>query len=304
MRERTHETLVGLVHLRAVAISMVFVFHYCLFDHPLWLERVGGFGWTGVDLFFVLSGFLIARQLFVQKPSLRRFYWRRLLRIVPAYLVMLAAYELLPSIRERGELPSLWRMLTFSQNVGLDLATRGTFSHAWSLCIEEQFYLMFPLVLLALGRRRALVPFLILVGMTMRAWSWTHVRGNTLAWYEWVYYPTWGRLDGLLAGITLAAVRWRNRHAAPVGLALLVGAAFVDAESRAGSIVIFPLLALGYGAIVLAALDPASIFARVPARVSSGLARLSYALIGDRIRARPRRWRDGVAAHTGGLGSG
>ena len=138
--------LVGLVHLRALAIVLVFVYHYRLFAHPEWVDSVGAFGWTGVDLFFVLSGFLISRQLFRSIAtrgtfSLREFYFKRLLRIVPAYLVVLAAYFCLPSIHERESLPPLWRFLSFTQNIGLDLRTSGTFSHAWSLCIEEHFRL-------------------------------------------------------------------------------------------------------------------------------------------------------------------
>jgi peptidoglycan/LPS O-acetylase OafA/YrhL len=54
----------GLDHLRAFAIAYVFVAHYStLFPHPKWLEGIGSFGWTGVDLFFVLSGYLIGGQL-------------------------------------------------------------------------------------------------------------------------------------------------------------------------------------------------------------------------------------------------
>ena len=61
---RRQPSLVGLTHLRALAIALVFVYHYQLFGHPAWVERAFAFGWTGVDLFFVLSGFLISRQLF------------------------------------------------------------------------------------------------------------------------------------------------------------------------------------------------------------------------------------------------
>src|ERR1700761_1253059 len=83
--------LAGLDHLRALAISLVFLFHYRLFGHPEWISRVSGFGWTGVDLFFVLSGFLIAGQLFARiangkSISYKEYFLKRVFRILPAYL--------------------------------------------------------------------------------------------------------------------------------------------------------------------------------------------------------------------------
>jgi peptidoglycan/LPS O-acetylase OafA/YrhL len=62
------QKLYGLDHLRALAITFVFLFHYqiSIFGHPVWLKNLAKFGWTGVDLFFVLSGFLISSQLFSQ----------------------------------------------------------------------------------------------------------------------------------------------------------------------------------------------------------------------------------------------
>jgi peptidoglycan/LPS O-acetylase OafA/YrhL len=197
--------LSGLVHLRALAITLVYLYHYRLFGHPAWIDRAGAFGWSGVDLFFVLSGFLISRQLLRAPFSLREFYFKRLLRIQPAYLVVLAAYFCFPSIHEREALPPLWRFLTFTQNFGLDISTSGTFSHAWSLCIEEQFYLLLPLVLLIVPRVW-LLPLLFAGGLAARGIVHRHHVIGELAWYQWIYYPTWGRLDGLLVGIALAAV--------------------------------------------------------------------------------------------------
>ena len=62
--QSSHNKLAGLDHLRALAIIMVMLFHFRLFGHPDWVLSIGSFGWTGVDLFFVLSGYLIASQLF------------------------------------------------------------------------------------------------------------------------------------------------------------------------------------------------------------------------------------------------
>lgn len=290
--------LVGLVHLRALAIVLVFIYHYRLFAHPAWIDRVGSFGWTGVDLFFVLSGFLISRQLFRSLVtrgtfSLREYYFKRLLRIVPAYLVVLAAYFCVPSIHEREALPSVWRFLSFTQNVGLDLRTSGTFSHAWSLCIEEQFYLVLPLAVLALARRRRavwIVPVLVASGLLVRALVYQHRVVDGITWYEWIYYPTWSRLDGLLMGIVIGAIyelrpalrdrmlaNGRERLALAVVLWLAARWLFEDPQTLWASLIAFPAIAIVYGLLVLAALSRSSILAR-SSRVTEWLAMLSYAL--------------------------
>ncbi len=291
--------LVGLVHLRALAIVLVFLYHYRLFAHPGWIDRVGAFGWTGVDLFFVLSGFLISRQLFRSLAthgtlSLREFYFKRLLRIVPAYVVVLAAYVCLPAIHERESLPPLWRFMTFTQNIGLDLHTSGTFSHAWSLCIEEQFYLVLPLALLLFARRRGaiwLLPLVVVAGLVVRALVHQDQVVDGFTWYEWIYYPTWSRLDGLVIGIVLGAIyelrpalRERLHAGGPERLVLAVvlwfAAAwlFDDPQSLWASVIAFPAIALIYGLLVSAALSPSSILARSSSRVTEQLATLSYAL--------------------------
>lgn len=138
-----------------MAITLVFIFHYLQYGHPEWIEPVGRFGWTGVDLFFVLSGFLIARQLLEalakhQPKLLQTFFIKRFFRIIPAYVIIVSLYAVCPPLREREGLAPLWRYLTFTLNFGLDLRTTGTFTHSWSLCIEEQFYLVLPVVILLL----------------------------------------------------------------------------------------------------------------------------------------------------------
>ena len=148
--------LVGLDHLRALAILLVWVFHYQggTFKHPEWSTAFAA-GWTGVDLFYVLSGFLISSQLFAQikkggSISLREFYIKRFFRIIPIYVLVVAIYFLFPFFREKEALPPLWKFLTFTQNFGLNRVGQGTFSHAWSLCVEEHFYLFLPITLLIL----------------------------------------------------------------------------------------------------------------------------------------------------------
>src|SRR5205809_2071944 len=167
----------GLDLLRALAIIVVVIYHAALFGFKL-PGRVDRFGWIGVDLFFVLSGYLIGGQLLASRISnpasripLGRFLARRALRILPAYLVVLAIYFLLPSWREYPEMFPLWKFLLSVQNIGLRGGT--AFSHAWSLAVEDQFYLLLPLVLLLVIRWRraaAIVPCLIVLGGFVLRW--------------------------------------------------------------------------------------------------------------------------------------
>ncbi|MEL5994024.1 acyltransferase family protein [Hymenobacter segetis] len=301
--------LPGLDHLRALAIGLVLLFHYRIFPHPEWLNTAGQFGWTGVDLFFVLSGYLIASQLFRElarrgRLSLATYFIKRTFRILPAYWAVLALYFLVPAFREREALPPLWKFLTFTQNFGLDLARGGTFSHAWSLCVEEQFYLLLPLGLLALapGRRgkwaAATLPALVVLGFGARLLSWygavapqLNTEHVTLVWYKYMYYPTYNRLDGLLVGIAIAALfHFRPQAAARLarhgnglgllGLAVLAGAFWVCREPQAfgASIFGFPLVALGYGLLVVAAISPGSVLYGTASRISARVAALSFAI--------------------------
>ena len=106
------DRLHGLDTLRAIAIVVVILFHAYTFG-PAALHPIASFGWMGVDLFFVLSGYLIGTQLLRpytrgQRPSLISFYWRRSIRVLPAYWVVLALYFLWPAWRESPHLSPLW----------------------------------------------------------------------------------------------------------------------------------------------------------------------------------------------------
>lgn len=117
--------LAGLDHLRALAIVLVFLCHYRAYARPQWVDVVGGFGWTGVDLFFVLSGFLIGNQLLRQVArqgyiDFKAYYISRSFRILPVYFFVLALYFLFPWIRERTGIAPLWR-LTFGPQSSVSL---------------------------------------------------------------------------------------------------------------------------------------------------------------------------------------
>src|SRR5207302_101042 len=128
------------------------------------------FGCMGADLLFFLRGDLIVGQLLAPlargRPiGLRRFFARRALRIIPAYFVILAVYAFLPSWREYPEMSPLWKFVLSVQNIGLHGGT--AFSHAWSLAVEDQFYLILPLMLILVSRwprARFIIPCLIVLG--------------------------------------------------------------------------------------------------------------------------------------------
>jgi len=137
--------LPGLDVLRAAAILMVIVAHYPKASTGV-MVRLLNFGWTGVDLFFVLSGYLIGGQLWKPLAAgegvlLKEFYLRRLLRTLPAYYVVLGVYFVLAAVTQVTAPTPPWKFLVFAQNFRIP----STFTPSWSLCVEEQFYLMFRL---------------------------------------------------------------------------------------------------------------------------------------------------------------
>lgn len=304
------ERFYGLDHLRAVAIILVLLFHYRAFKHPLWIETIGKFGWTGVDLFFVLSGFLISGQLFKEMKNegtihLRRFYIKRFFRIVPPYFFTLFLYFTLPFFREREALPPLWKFITFTQNYGLNVIDLGTFSHAWSLCIEEQFYLILPLILILIMPSRlfkflaGILVLVIIFSIITRLILWNisiaGIDPNSLKfwrlWYMKIYYPTHTRLDGLATGVLIGyfmeysswfkrMVHQNGNRLFLAGIALL-GAAFWICNEQASEIASvwgFTWVAVSYGFILMSAVSPSSFLSRRKLYMTSELAALSYAV--------------------------
>ena len=301
--------LLGLDHLRALAITYVLLFHYQLFGHPAWVNKIGGFGWTGVDLFFVLSGFLIAGQLFntIKKGKaidMREFFAKRFFRIIPPYLVVLLLYIAIPFLREREHMAPLWKYLTFTLNFGLDLKTTGTFTHAWSLCVEEQFYLILPLTFWLLNHFKAgkaaiyILAGLFIAGFMIRYAGWHYFAEPHLSeddfgalWHRIIYYPTYNRLDGLLIGVSIAGaytfyphikeiVNRYNHLLMLLGLVILIAAYFVcsPGDSLISTVWGFPLVSLGYGLILATIVCPSNFLYRRQSVITAQLATLSYSI--------------------------
>ena len=288
----------GLDTLRAAAILIVMLYHLRIQGLlPSALEPLARVGWIGVDLFFVLSGFLIGSQLlrsFVHSGtlSLKDFYARRAYRILPAYLAVLLLYAAVPLWREAPGPSALWQYLTFTWNLTLlGYPHDRAFSHVWSLCVEEHFYLLLPLLLLLLlrkpsiARTTSVLLLIVLGGLALRAWLLHHVVladddvEHGLLMMKFLYYPTYTRLDGLVAGVTLALLRtfqptWWNRLAqhgnllALAGLAIIAGALrlcafdYPSPDLPASLIVAYPNLALGFGLLVTSAASPRGLLTR------------------------------------------
>ena len=298
----------GLDTLRACAIALVFMYHYAInVSQAPTFGVASEIGWTGVDLFFVLSGYLIGSQICAAlargRPfSLWQFYGRRALRTLPAFWVVLALYFMLPATMGGNTPPPLWRFLTFTQNLGLQPGT--AFSHAWSLCIEEQFYLVLPVTALLLWLTRSIrlawltLAALIVCGILARSLLWLRYGADATNYFRFIYYATWCRFDELLPGVALAMLQhfhprqWRRvlHHGnwlLGVGLVAtaLVMTLFLTAhETPAGGFRYpmtafgYPLLACSFALLTLAALSPHSLLYRLRLPGTRQLALWSYAI--------------------------
>jgi peptidoglycan/LPS O-acetylase OafA/YrhL len=303
--------LPGLDLLRATAIVWVMAYH--LVSHGPRLPGIADLGWMGVDLFFVLSGFLIGGQIFAvcARPGGVRwsdYVLRRALRVLPAYWAVLALYLWLPAWRESPGLAPAWQFLTFTSNLFADYPRHAAFSHAWSLCVEEHFYLLLPLVVIVLARRPSLrkgalfCVGLLAAGMLLRWWVWDaqvrpylHVTAGDdmflVRWVEHIYNPTYARLDGLLAGCALAAVKqfrpawwgWMTARGwafTASGIACVAAASllFRDPVGVSASVAGFPLLSLGLGAVLVGMAGPHTLPGRVAVPGARQLATLAFSL--------------------------
>jgi peptidoglycan/LPS O-acetylase OafA/YrhL len=278
--------------LRGIAVILVLLFHFSWtfpdstpVAHAL--KRLLWVGWVGVDLFFVLSGYLITRGLVApsDKPvavRLRKFWARRVLRIFPLYYIVLIVGSIV-CIAVAAPVPTLAYWFYF-QNYALafdPVVLRWT-AHFWSLAIEEQFYFLWPLLALR-APRRALVPVTItlaLLCITLRGGMGiemhllertSHEQAEQLAKIAYRATPT--HMDGLLFGALLAILGWdkeswlartwkRLRPAALVTTALVILALFVvtqgfnDYDGRV-IVVGYATLALFFASVVSIAVDGA-----------------------------------------------
>lgn len=267
--------------IRGLALLLVFLTHAIALPlEPATGLDIGPFlltrlGWSGVDLFFVLSGFLITGILLDTKGRdgwLRAFFTRRALRIFPLYYgVLVLLFLILPRLISWSD--PQWAVLqsqqtwfwTYTVNLigltgqpGPPLNT----SHFWSLCIEEQFYVVWPFVVWRL-RPTNLVKVMagtVALGLVFRWWLVTQSGfPATLA-----YVVTPGRLDGLMVGAFLAVQArqgglamlrpWAYR--AGIGCTVVLAAVFaarreITYHDAVVAMVGYPLIAVAYGSLLV-----------------------------------------------------
>lgn len=275
----------GLDGVRALAVVLVVLYHV----NPAWLP--GGF--LGVDVFFVLSGYLITDLLCAERHrtgrvDLAQFWIRRARRLLPALVVLLVTVTAVAVLWRPGRIdPSghdVLSALTFTNNwwqISTDASYFASFGppplfqHLWTLGVEEQFYIVWPLVVLGLlrttGTRARVVVVLAAAAASLTAMALLHQPGEDASR---VYFGSDTHAFGLLLGAALAlaipsARAWRSRSArflcgagGVLGLAALgVLAGGIHSDSARLYPWGFAAAACAAGAVVLAAAQTGSLFA-------------------------------------------
>ena len=238
--------------LRGVAVLLVLMRHS--FElvpggfGPQWLDDFLGGGYFGVDIFFVLSGFLITSLLLDERESsgvvgMRSFYGRRALRLMPALVVMLGVVSIVlvldgetwsslwPTVRSSLFYYQNWHSVWDPENLA-----GHWFGHLWSLSIEEQFYFVWPvvfLVLVALTKKHAVRVAVLALGVLWVVWYRLQVWNAGDGW-AFVMVRTDTRADALLIGCLVAFLyQWQ-----------IVRTRVVQVIGWCGAVVVFATVAL------------------------------------------------------------
>lgn len=242
--------------IRGAAVALVLLGH----------ARVGTAAPVGVTIFFVLSGYLITGLLVSEQQrtgrvDLRAFYRRRIARLAPALLVVVAVVGVISFIGgARDTTVGALASLTYAANwIMAGGQSLGAMDHTWSLSVEEQFYFVWPVLFLLLPWRRSALVVLIVAVIGLRF-------ASGIEFSEW---RTQMRADPLLMGCLLALIPWRaSRPMAAAGAAVLVIASAASSWNDP---------ALGYTLTALASVALVAGFAHAP-RIAplEHLGRISY----------------------------
>jgi peptidoglycan/LPS O-acetylase OafA/YrhL len=270
-------------------------------------------GWMGVEVFFVLSGYLITSLLLREhrttgRIAFGRFYARRAVRLYPALLLLLlgglVCYRdiagTLPAYRDTALASGL-----YLEDLAYGFGHPGFFGHTWSLAVEEQFYLFWPPIMIVLLKRKrnigiiaVVTSFLVLAatGIFLSFGDHTILPGS--------YFLPWVQAPVLLAGCALAAFEWRPARQwgaafAAMGALGLVWLTLVNQTSRANDLALMLLGGAAFTVALISGLmaDPRSLLARVLGwgpiayfgRISYGFYLFHYAMlsiVGNRLAAR------------------
>lgn len=298
-----HGRIPALDGLRAVAVLVVLVSHVQLtrgFPAVGFTRVIDRVGTVGVDVFFVLSGFLITSLLCreverTHHVSLRAFYARRALRILPAYVSFLVFVGAL-SMSGRADIARRDWLAAATYTVNFRAHPAWELGHIWSLSIEEHFYLLWPPLFALLPRRAAIV------ALTGVLFAEPILRAGLLFWSPALASDmelwTFTRLDPIAAGCLLALLsrshagfEWLNRMARywPVAAGLLALALAGSLVSGKFDVDVAPsLIALSLALLVWAAVKAAPRWLEAPALITIGIG--SYSLyLWQEVFLNPRR---------------
>jgi peptidoglycan/LPS O-acetylase OafA/YrhL len=260
--------------IRGIAIGLVIAYHYFFMtiaarpgSHLAYALTIGRLSWSGVDLFFVLSGFLIGGILLDARQSsnyFRVFYTRRFYRIVPLYALWYCSVCLtLAAIRSGIAPESTWFLkdslpmypyAVFLQNFWMAAHNNlggASSGGTWSLAIEEQFYLTLPLIIRFhdLARRPLLVLLGVVSAPALRILLFLHSPHNSIAPFALMPCRADSLLLGVFAALLIRDESWKERlenHRRFLQLllaVLLAGAAYLTVRNRSYS---FLMISIGY----------------------------------------------------------
>ncbi len=234
--------------VRAIAVGLVFFNHFAPVKSAPWLDLIHRVGWVGVDVFFVLSGFLVTGILLKARLNpdgyFRNFYARRSLRIFPLYYLLLTGTVVVMAIAKHGlelqHMVATWgNPLWYYAYLGnvvtaiTNVSPPGYFDPMWSLHVEEQFYLLLPPLVLYLERehlKRVMIAAVLLAPAIRLLLAWSYPNMHLL---QYQLFPC--RMDSLALGGLLAICtpapeatrRWRlPLFVATAGMLILAVAVF------------------------------------------------------------------------------
>jgi peptidoglycan/LPS O-acetylase OafA/YrhL len=271
---------------RGLAILLVFARHYFLTSNVhsfavLFAVQIASTGWIGVDLFFVLSGFLITGILLDtrgHKRYFRNFYMRRTLRIFPLfYGVLLLALALTPVLHlqwQRGDIAHFLYVGNIATRFNpslVDIKPWLGLDATWSLAVEEQFYLVWPITVLWIADRRPLrwIAAFMTAALLLRVILLALLPREHAVWWSYEALPM--RADGLLCGAAAAIlfrsgtlaealrrIRWPAMISAAILAAILVQEHRLQLGSVSTTILLLPCLGILFAWLLLTTLLPGS----------------------------------------------